>query len=271
MQPDISNARSLPRTGAVSRWAPFNTTAIGWLLAKWQQGQQGFTLIVVPDMLQAQQLEDTLRFFALDLPILHFPEWETLPYDRFSPHQDIIAERLRTLNALIKATPALVITTVSTLMQRIAPPSFLSQHALALRTGETLHVERFIDQLVHGGYQRVSQVSEPGDFAQRGGIIDLWPMGAPKPIRIDLFDEEIEALRTFDAETQLSQEVLQAFELLPAREYLLDDEGIALFRRQARQHFGSEIRTSRLYQDVSEGRPLGELEYYPTTKNLLPS
>ncbi len=262
MHPDFTQAHNLPRNGAASRWAPFNPTAIGWLLSTWQQPQRGLTLLAVPDMLQAQQIEYALRFFAPQLPILHFPEWETLPYDRFSPHQDIIAERLRTLNALTKNTPALLIAPASTLMQRIAPPAFMQQHALILKTGETLPAEQFIDQLARSGYQRVSQVSEPGDFAQRGSIIDLWPMGAPQPIRIDLFDEEIDTLRTFDPETQLSKETLEAFELLPGREFLLDEDGIARFRRQARQQFGAEIRSSRLYQDVSEGRPVGGLEYY---------
>ncbi len=262
MNPDFSQARRLPRTGTVSRWAPFNPTAIAWLLSQWQQDDKGLILLAVPDMLHARQIEETLRFFAPDLPILHFPEWETLPYDRFSPHQDIIAERLRTLNVLTQGTSALLIAPVSTLMQRIAPPAFMQQHALVLKRGETLNPDHFIDQLTRSGYQRVSQVSEPGDFAQRGSIIDLWPMGARHPVRIDLFDDEIDTLRTFDADTQLSLETLDAFELLPGREFLLDDTGVALFRRQARQQFGSEIRTSRLYQDISEGRLVGGLEYY---------
>ncbi|SIN91272.1 transcription-repair coupling factor [Sulfurivirga caldicuralii] len=262
MNPGFSEARTLSRSGATSRWAPFNTTAIGWLLSHWQQKATGLTLLAVPDMPHAQHIEETLRFFAPDMPVLHFPEWETLPYDRFSPHQDIIAERLRTLNALSKNTPALLIAPVSTLMQRIAPPAFMQQHALMLKTGEQLNAEQFVEQLVRSGYQRVSQVSEPGDFAQRGSIIDLWPMGAAQPIRIDLFDDEIDTLRTFDADTQLSQETLDAFELLPGREFLLDEDGISRFRRQARQQLGSEIRSTRLYQDVSEGRPVGGLEYY---------
>ncbi|WP_294946681.1 transcription-repair coupling factor [Sulfurivirga sp.] len=260
--PHLTDAFSQPLKGERSRWAPFNTTRTARLLAHWVPHKPGITLLVADDPHSAHQLEALIRFFAPDLEILQLPEWETLPYDRFSPHQEIISERLRTLYRLPRSERALLIATPATLMQRLPPVDFVQQRTLLLATGDRLDPQAFAGALEERGYQRVAQVMEPGEFAVRGAIIDLFPMGSPLPYRIDLFDDEIETLRTFDPDTQRSLDRVERIELLPAREFSLDEDGITRFRQQARQVFGPEVRTSQLYQDISEGRPLGGLEYW---------
>ncbi|HIQ40468.1 MAG TPA: transcription-repair coupling factor [Sulfurivirga caldicuralii] len=258
----LQQAANLPRTGHSSHWAPFNLTRIAQLLHQWQPQQQNLSVVVVETPLEAQQLEAMLTFFAPGETIIHLPEWETLPYDRFSPHQEIISQRLRTLYRLPTAHNGILITTAATLMQKLAPHQFIQQQALLLETGDQLEPSAFAQRLEQSGYQRVSQVTEPGEFTIRGSIIDLFPMGANQPYRLDLFDNEIDTIRTFDPETQRSQDKLHKIELLPGREFPLDDEGIARFRQQARKYFGPEVRNTQLYQDLSDGKLIGGLEYY---------
>ncbi len=258
----LRQAPDLPRKGHSSHWAPFNLTRIAQLMHHWQPRCRGLSLIVVNTPLEAQQLEAMLRFFTPRARVLHLPEWETLPYDRFSPHQDIISERLRTLYRLPEEEDAILVTTAATLMQRLPPHDFIRQQALVISRGDRLNTTAFTERLEHSGYQRVGQVMEPGEFAVRGSIIDLYPMGAPTPYRLDLFDDEIDTIRTFDPDTQRSLDTLEHIELLPGREFPLDETGITRFRRQARQCFGPDIRSSRLYQDISDGKLIGGLEYY---------
>lgn len=221
-----------------------------------------FTLVITADTATAIQLESDLQLFLDDIPVLHFPDWETLPYDYFSPHQDIISERLLTLHRLPQLKRGLLIVPVTTLLHRLPPRTFLQQHSLVVAKGESMNLDSISRQLVKSGYRAVDTVFEHGEFAVRGSLLDVYPMGSNTPYRIDLFDDEVESLRTFDPESQRTIEQLDSINLLPAKEYPLDREGIALFRDNWHQTFDVDHRACPLYQDVSEGIATAGVEYY---------
>ncbi|EMR12797.1 transcription-repair coupling factor [Methylophaga lonarensis MPL] len=239
-------------------------SAQGLLLANAAVQHEGPLLVITADMATAQRLETEIRFYLADssLPILHFPDWETLPYDNFSPHQDIISERLQTLHQLPTFRRGILLVPIATLMHRIAPASFLEGSTLRLQTGEQFDIEQWRLRLEKAGYRSVSQVMEHGEFAVRGAIIDMFPMGAKQPYRIDLFDDEIDTLRTFDPESQRSNESIDDVELLPAREFPLDEKSISLFRRQFGLQFDGDPQRSLIYREVSAGNLPGGIEYY---------
>jgi transcription-repair coupling factor (superfamily II helicase) len=214
-------------------------SAAGLLLANAAKEHDGTLLIVTADSQSAQRLELEMAFYLGQdkRQILHFPDWETLPYDSFSPHQDIVSERLETLYQLPQFKQGILIVPVSTLVQRIAPREFLESSTLQLQTGDVFDIAEWRTRLERAGYRHVSQVMEHGEFAVRGAIVDLYPMGAKRPFRIDLFDDEIDTLRTFDAETQRSIETIDQISLLPAQEFPFNDDSIQLFRNQFRDHF----------------------------------
>jgi transcription-repair coupling factor (superfamily II helicase) len=193
---------------------------------------------------------------------MHFPDWETLPYDSFSPHQDIISERLETLHKLPSFEHGLLFVPIATLMHKLAPRAFLEGNTLKLSTGDLFDINEWRSRLEKAGYRYVSQVMEHGEFAVRGAIIDLYPMGSKYPYRIDLFDDEIDTLRTFDPETQRSIETLDTIQMLPAREFPTTDDSIQLFRQQFRQHFEGDPQKSIIYREVSAGNMPGGIEYY---------
>jgi transcription-repair coupling factor (superfamily II helicase) len=246
------------------QWGGLHGCSGSLAIANAAQNYQGIILVVTPDMQSATRLESELRFFLGDgaLPVINFPDWETLPYDLFSPLPELISQRLLTLQRLPLMKQGLLVTPVSTLMQRLAPQHFLDAHCLVIKTGETLNIETTRRRLEHSGYQCVSQVFSHGEFAVRGSLLDIYPMGSQKPYRIDLFDDEIDSIRTFDPENQRSLEKVEAIEMLPAREFPMDDGGIQLFRRNYRIHFEGDLQQSLIYQDVSEGRIPSGLEYY---------
>ncbi len=220
-------------------------------------------LVITGTSREAEALHGELAFFAgPELPVLHFPDYETLPYDLFSPHPDLTSQRLATLARLPLLQQALVVTPVEALLQRLAPKAFVEAHTLQLNAGERLDVEAFRQRLTAAGYAAVSQVVAHGEFAVRGSLIDLFPMGAPAPYRIDLFDDEVESIRTFDPETQRSTDKLPAVKLLPAREFPLQPDSIKDFRRRYRIRFEGDPTRSLVYKSVSEGRPTGGIEYY---------
>jgi transcription-repair coupling factor (superfamily II helicase) len=220
-------------------------------------------LVLAEDPRHADQLEAEIRFFAGDgLPVEHFVEWETLPWDSFSPHQDIISQRLRVLAGLPAMQHGVVIAAANVLQQRLPPLEYVNARSLSLRQGQELRREPFTDTLVASGYLRVPQVSEHGEFAVRGSLIDVFPMGADIPVRIDFFDEEIESLRWFSAENQLSGERIDEIEILPAREVPLDDDAIRSFRDRYRERFEGQPGKSRVYRDISDGIAHGGIEYY---------
>ena len=246
------------------QWGGLHGCSGSLAIANAAQNYPGIILVVTPDMQSATRLESELRFFLGegDIPVINFPDWETLPYDLFSPLPELISQRLLTLQRLPLMQQGLLVTPVSTLMQRLAPQRFLDAHCLVIKTGEVLNIESTRRRLESSGYQCVSQVFSHGEFAVRGSLLDIYPMGSQKPYRIDLFDDEIDSIRTFDPENQRSLEKVEAIEMLPAREFPLDDEGIQQFRRNYRIHFEGDLQQSLIYQDVSEGRIPSGLEYY---------
>ncbi|SHF45276.1 transcription-repair coupling factor [Modicisalibacter ilicicola DSM 19980] len=218
-------------------------------------------LVVTPDTAAAQRLEGALRFFA-SVPVLPFPDWETLPYDSFSPHQDIVSERLRTLRRLQEAREGIVLVPINTLMQRLPPSDYIAGRVVTLSVGMTIDREGFRERLSRAGYRAVETVYEPGEYALRGALIDLFPMGSEAPLRIDLFDDEIDTLRHFDPDTQRSQDKVDSVELLPAHEYSLSRSAIACFREGFETLFDVDPRQCPLYNDALKGIPSPGLEQY---------
>lgn len=265
--PEIANLLQpiLPATAGDQRKAgQLYGSSQGLLIASAARESDSLLLVVTDDMATAHRLEPEIRFYLGkdSLPILHFPDWETLPYDNFSPHQDIISERLQTLHRLPDLHRGILLVPINTLMQRIAPRSFLDGNTLMLKTGDRLEIEDWRLRLEKAGYRNVSQVMEHGEFAVRGSIVDLFPMGSREPFRIDLFDDEIDTLRTFDPETQRSVDNIEQIEMLPAREFPLNDDSISLFRQQFRTAFDGDPQRSLIYREVTDGNPPGGIEYY---------
>jgi transcription-repair coupling factor (superfamily II helicase) len=218
-------------------------------------------LVVTTDTAQAQRLENDLQFFAR-LPVMPFPDWETLPYDSFSPHQDIVSARLRTLRRLQDGEHGIVLVAINTLMQRLPPVDYIAGRVMTLEVGTRLDREGFRDSLSRAGYRAVETVYEPGEYALRGALIDLFPMGSESPLRIDLFDDEIDTLRHFDPDTQRSGDKIERVELLPAHEYSLSRSAIARFREGFETLFDVDPRQSPLYVDALKGIPSPGLEQY---------
>src|SRR3990167_1127758 len=246
-------------------WGQLHGCAHSLAIAEAIKQSEQLNIIVTPDNLTASKLEEELRFFLqehTELTILRFPEWETLPYDLFSPHQDIISERLLTLTQLTKLKTGVLLTSISSLMNKIAPAEYLIANCFTLKIGDQFTITTLRKSLQQNAYRCVNQVNEHGDFAVRGAIIDVFPMGAVLPYRIELFDEEVETIRTFDPETQRSLEKLAAINLLPATEYSLSAEGIEFFRAKWRSRFPGNPTDCPIYQEVSQGITSPGIEYY---------
>lgn len=249
-------------------WGQLPGCSLSLELANFCQKTSGVKLIVAPNNLSANQLREELSFFLKDqtqhLPsnLLLFPDWETLPYDTFSPHHDIISQRLSTLSSLQQTSQAIVIVAVSTLMHRLCPPSFLNQYGLVLKEKQVLDMTQFRQQLIQAGYHCVNNVLEHGEFAIRGSIIDVFPMGCDEPFRIELYDDEIESLRSFNPDDQRTIEKISQIQLLPAHEYPLDESGITVFRRAFRTMYSGNPSQCPIYESVSKGQAFGGLEYY---------
>jgi transcription-repair coupling factor (superfamily II helicase) len=236
------------------------------LIANAAKSHKGLVLVVLDDNAAAHRMELEIQFYLGEttIPILHFPDWETLPYDTFSPHQDITSERLETLYRLPQLKQGILIVPIATLMHRVAPKQFLDGNTLQLKAGDDFDIEQWRIKLEKAGYRAVSQVIEHGEFAVRGSIIDLFPMGSKTPFRIDLFDDEIDTLRTFDPETQRSVDTIDEIQMLPAREFPVTDDSISLFRQQYRNNFEGDPSRSLIYREVSAGNMPGGIEYYST-------
>lgn len=219
-------------------------------------------LIITHDNLSANRIESALNFFYKDLAVLSFPDWETLPYDNFSPHQDLVSQRLFTLAQLPMLKRGVLIVPVTTLLQRLAPQSYVSGYSFALKKGDRLNQDELRRQLEHSGYRNVGQVMEHGEFAVRGSIIDLFPAGSNVPFRIDLFDEEVDSIRTFDPETQRTIDIIAKIDLLPAREFPLTNQAITHFRQTWREKFSGDPTQCPIYQDVTHGFSPAGVEYY---------
>jgi len=220
------------------------------------------TAIVTADATDAQRLIDELAFFAPALRCALFPDWETLPYDSFSPHQDLISERLATLWRISQGEADVVLVPATTALYRLAPQSFLAAYTFHFKTGQKLDEARLRAQLTLAGYQNVSQVVSHGEYAVRGGLIDLFPMGSSVPYRVDLFDDEIDSIRTFDPDSQRSLYPVPEIRLLPGREFPMDDAARSRFRQRWRELLEGDPTRSRIYKDMGAGIATAGIEYY---------
>ena len=222
--------------------------------------------IVTSDATTAQRLMQELAFFAPDLRCALFPDWETLPYDTFSPHQDLISERLATLWRIQQRNKDsgadVVIVPATTALYRLAPPSFLAGYTFEFKVKQKLDEAKLKAQLTLAGYSHVTQVVSPGEYAVRGGLIDLFPMGSLVPYRVDLFDDEIDSIRTFDPDTQRSLYPVPEVRLLPGREFPMDDDARARFRSRWRELLDGDPTKSRIYKDIGNGVATAGIEYY---------
>jgi transcription-repair coupling factor (superfamily II helicase) len=253
-----------PRAGQ-SRvgWRPPHGSSLALALANLAQHQAGMLVVVARDTHAAHAIEAELAAFAAPgLTILHFPDWETLPYDVFSPHPDIISQRVATLYRLPGIQRGVLVVPVATLMQRLAPRAFIAGSGLMLRVGERLDIAVERRRLDSAGYRHVPQVLEPGDYATRGALIDVFPMGAAEPYRIELFDDTVETIRTFDPESQRSLQQVEAVNLLTAREFPLTDSAAKAVREKLRERFDIDPRRCPVYQDLREGNTPAGIEYY---------
>ncbi len=242
------------------------------LLARFAEGRraQGQLLAVVcAEPADVQRLPDELAFFAPELKVAVFPDWETLPYDSFSPHQDLISERLATLWRVLQGPKQrnggevdVVLLPATTALTRLAPPGFMAGYTFHFKQKQKLDEAALKSQLTLAGYQHVSQVVSPGEYAVRGGLIDLYPMGSPVPYRVDLFDDEVDSIRVFDPDTQRSLYPVPEVRLLPGREFPMDDRARQDFRARWRERMDGDPTRSRIYKDMAAGVATAGIEYY---------
>ncbi len=252
----------MPAASGKQTWGNLPGAALSLAIAEAASNAERFTLLLTADSQSAERLQDELAFFAPGLPVLHFPDWETLPYDVFSPHQDIISQRIAALYRLPELTHGVLVVPITTALHRLAPKRFLLGSSLVLDIGQKLDVEQMRTRLEAAGYRCVDTVYEHGEFAVRGALIDLFPMGSALPYRIDLFDDEIETLRTFDPENQRSIDKVESIRLLPAREFPVRKESVTGFRARFRERFDVDFRRCPIYQDLSTGITPAGIEYY---------
>jgi len=251
-----------PKPGDRQHWGQLHGSAASLAIAIAARQLQQPLLWITRDTASARQIEQELRFFATDIDVLHLPDWETLPYDSFSPHQDIISERLSTLHSLTTLRRGVLVVPVMTLMHRLPPSAYLHGNSLVLDKGQTLDIEQLRQRLSTAGYRAVTTVYEHGEFAQRGSLFDIFPMGSELPYRIDLLDDEIDSLRVFDPETQRTLHQVDAIRLLPGREFPLTPDAIKMFREHWHESFDVDHRRCPVYQDVSQGIAPAGIEYY---------
>lgn len=235
------------------------------LLARFAQARAAdkqLTAIVAAEPADTQRLQDELAFFAPALRVAVFPDWETLPYDTFSPHQDLISERLATLWRIRQGEVDVVLLPATTALTRLAPPSFLAAYTFNFKQKQKLDEAALKAQLTLAGYQHVSQVVSPGEYAVRGGLIDLFPMGSPVPYRVDLFGDEVDSIRTFDPDSQRSLYPVPEVRLLPGREFPMDEAARAAFRARWREKMEGDPTKARIYKDIGTGIATAGIEYY---------
>jgi len=257
----------LPRAGQRAWWrVPSSRSALAWHAARAARALSAPLLLIARDNHAAHQLESDLQTLLGDdptLPIVPFPDWETLPWDRFSPHPDITSQRLSTLLRLPSLKrQAIVIVPVQTLLQRLPPLRYAVGSAFDVRTGQTLDLDAEKRRLDGAGYRNVPQVFDPGDFAVRGGLLDVYPMGASEPYRVELFDDVIETIRAFDPETQRSLDKVEAVRMLPGREVPTDGDALDRVLDALRERFDVDTRRSALMQDLKSGLAPAGIEYY---------
>lgn len=250
------------RAGERYFWGELRGAAQALAIVEAALKQQGLTLVVCEDSASALRLEEEIRFFANGLEVLYFPDWEILPYDLFSPHQSIISQRIATLIRLQDIRQGIVILPIATLLHKLPPLGFYQGQSFILDIGETFNLENTCTRLEIAGYHRIESVYEPGEFAVRGSIIDIFPMGQELPFRIELFDDEIESLRTFDPETQRTLDKVDSIHILPAREFPFDKDAIRTFKSRWFDFFENNPKNCPVYTDISQGIAPAGIEYY---------
>ena len=219
-------------------------------------------VVIAASALEAQRLVEEIPFFAPELRVHLLPDWETLPYDHFSPHQDLVSERLATLHHIRSQSFDVVVVPITTALYPLPPVEYLAAFTFFLKRGEKLDVNKLREQMTFAGYNHVQQVLTPGEYCVRGGLIDLFPMGSVVPYRLDLFDNEIEKITTFDVDTQRTLYPVPEIRLLPAREFPLDEKGQAHFRQSFRERFEGDPSKCSIYKDISKGIAPAGIEYY---------
>ncbi len=220
-------------------------------------------LFIADNARRAEQIVEEFKFFLTDSnQVRFFSDWECLPYDRFSPHQEIISNRLSVLSDLTELTPGIVVVTLANLMQKLPPVEYISGFSFKIKTGDRLDLNDFRSKLQNAAYLSVSQVMAPGEYAVRGGLLDVFPMGSQAPLRIDLFDDEVESLKYFEPQSQRTTEKIESIELLPAREFPLHDEAVSFFRENFRKVFEGDPKQQTIYNDVSNHHASPGLEFY---------
>jgi transcription-repair coupling factor (superfamily II helicase) len=251
----------LPAPAQMLRWPALPGACAALALAEAAGRHDALVVATCAGEQQAYRLEEELRFFiAPGLPVVHLPDTEVLPYDHFSPHQEILSARLQALDALPRLGRGVLVVTADALLQRLAPRAWLEGRRFAIAVGDRLPPGPFRERLVAAGYQSVSEVQMQGEFAVRGSLIDLFPMGSETAYRIDLFGDDVDSIRVLDAETQRSTGTASAIRLMPAREFPTDAAGIEVFRKRYREYFAGDPVRSRIYSEVSKGVMPGGIE-----------
>ncbi|HJV01167.1 MAG TPA: transcription-repair coupling factor [Burkholderiaceae bacterium] len=258
--------KSLPKSGTRYTLPPLHGSSDAYALAQCAlelKSQGRMLAVVVAAASDGQRLLDEMPWFAEGQLRCHLlPDWETLPYDAFSPHQDLVSERLATLHEISSGQCDVLIVPATTALVRMAPPSFLAAYTFFFEQGETLDEARLKSQLTLAGYAHVAQVMSPGEYSVRGGLLDLFPMGSALPYRLDLFGDTIESIRTFDADTQRSLYPVKQVRLLPGREFPMDDAARTTFRSRWREQFEGDPSRAVVYKDISAGIASAGIEYY---------
>ena len=244
------------------KWGKLYGAAASLAIAEAAAKAAGPLIVVAPSTRDAEGLSEEIAFFAANMPVHVFPDLETLPYDGFSAHPDITSARLRTLAELPRSRAGVWVVAIETLLQRLAPRSYIEAHSLKVHVGESLDLDALRDRLILAGYAAVTQVVAHGEFAVRGSLIDVFPMGSESPYRIDLLDQDVDSIRHFDPDTQRSGEKLPRIQLLPARETPLSPDAVREFRRRYRLRFSGDLAEQSVYRDVSAGQAPGGAEFF---------
>lgn len=251
----------LPQIKQTVCWPNLSAGSLTLLLRQHLPTNQ-IKIILTADTEQAIRIQSAWQFFDPAARVVFFPDWETLPYEHFSPHQELVSERLSTLWQLKNGLVDVLLLPLATAMQKIAPPSFILGRTFWLKTGQQLDVDALKHSLIEAGYNHVTHVVATGEFAMRGGILDLYPMGSETPFRLDLFDNEIDSIKTFDVDSQRTLTSVQEIRLLPAHEFPTDSDAQKIFRSRFREEINSDPRQATVYQAVSEGQFGAGVEYY---------
>ena len=247
-------------SGLKNYWGSLYGSSEALALIEFAESQKQVVLYIAKDITHYDEVRKALNFFNTSLEILDFSSWEVLAFDHFSPHPDIVSSRLETLSKLPYLESGIVITTLETLSQRLCPKNYIEIYSLHLKTKQNLEIKSFSESLIKIGYRRVTTVMEQGEFCIKGALIDLYPMGTKNPYRIDLFDNEIDSIRSFDTSSQRSIEIIKEIKLLPAREFATDSDSILIFKDNYLSEFGNT--DGFIYSEVSEGRYPGGIEFY---------